>query len=143
MEQLLLHLFGDYVTQSEWMATNKTKSVVPAVCHAIVYSLPFLLLRPSWIAFAAICGTHFVIDHWRLARHVIWLKNVVLAPPSQADEQVRHEDGSYAPVYKYSWQNCATTGYPDQTPTWLAVWLMIIADNTMHLTINYFALKYL
>jgi hypothetical protein len=26
MNQLLLHLIGDYVTQSDWMAQNKTKS---------------------------------------------------------------------------------------------------------------------
>lgn len=32
-------------------------------------------------------------------------------------------------------------GYGPDTPDWLAVWLLIIADNTMHLLINRFALR--
>ncbi len=32
------------------------------------------------------------------------------------------------------------TGYPSATPAWLAVWLLIIADNTLHLLINHYAL---
>jgi lysine/ornithine N-monooxygenase len=28
------------------------------------------------------------------------------------------------------------TGYPADTPAWLAVWLLIVADNTCHLLIN-------
>jgi hypothetical protein len=44
VEQLILHLLGDYVTQSDWMARNKTKALLPAFWHAAVYSLPFLLV---------------------------------------------------------------------------------------------------
>ena len=74
MLQLILHLIGDYVTQSDWMAQNKTKAHFPAAAHALVYSLPFLLIG-SWQAFAVICATHFLIDRFRLARFVVYAKN--------------------------------------------------------------------
>jgi hypothetical protein len=131
MLQLILHLIGDYVTQSDWMANNKTKRFAPAAAHALVYSLPFLLLQPSCAAFSVILVTHFLIDRYRLARFVVWSKNVVLTPYfGQSDPRMR-------------WSNCSGTGYPSDTPPWLAVWLLIAADNTLHLAINYAALRWL
>ena len=124
MLQLILHLVGDYVTQSDWMANNKTKSSFAAACHAVVYSLPFLLLKPSLAAFAVILGTHFLIDRYRLARYVVFAKNWV------TDRTLR-------------WDDCSTTGYHKDTPPWLAFWLLIIADNTIHLAINYAAIRWL
>jgi len=126
MEQLLLHLFGDYVIQSDWMAQKKTSESVPALVHAITYTLPFAILTGSWQALVVICLTHFVIDRWRLARYVCWIKNI----PSPKE-------------FRHPWSECVGTGYHKDRPAWLAVWLLIIADNTMHLAINYFALKYL
>jgi hypothetical protein len=41
-----------------------------------------------------------------------------------------------------TWDDCKATGYPSATPQWLAVFLLIAADNTLHLAINYFALKF-
>lgn len=147
MEQLLLHLLGDYITQSDWMANNKTSKYLPAICHAIVYSLPFLLLRPSVLAFSVILGTHFLIDRFRLARYVVWLKNLV-APRIKTTSYVKMTEYEgihtvWAVDERLLWKNCKATGYPSETPVWLATWLMIIADNTMHLGINYLALKYL
>lgn len=124
MIQLILHLIGDYVTQSDWMAQNKTKRHFPALVHAVTYSLPFLLLSPSLAAFSVILGTHFLIDRFRLARYVCWVKNF-LGPGN------------------LPWSECSATGYPPDRPAWLAVWLMIIADNTLHLAINYSALRWL
>lgn len=124
MVQLILHLIGDYVTQTDWMAKRKTQSSVAAGCHALVYSLPFLLLKPSWIALAVIAGTHFLIDRFRLARFVVFAKNWVTNPSLQ-------------------WAEASGTGYSKDTPDWLAVWLLIITDNTLHLTINYAALRWL
>lgn len=124
MEQLLIHLFGDYITQTNWMANNKTKSKWPALAHAFVYTLPFMLLTLSPVALTVICVTHFYIDHYRLARFVVFAKNWITEPGLK-------------------WADCSGTGYPSATPAWLAVWLLIIADNAMHLIINYFALKYL
>ena len=124
MEQLILHLVGDYVTQTHWMAIRKTQCSKAAAAHAIVYSLPFLLLAPSTLAFAVILSTHFLIDRYRLARYVVFAKNWVTSPAVR-------------------WSECSGTGYHESNPAWLSVWLMIAADNTMHLAINYGALRWL
>lgn len=124
MEQLLLHMIGDYILQTDWMATEKTKRNTAAAAHAVVYSLPFLLLSPSALAFAVILVSHYFIDRYRLARYVIFAKNWV------TNRRLR-------------WAECSTTGYPNGMPAWLSVWLMIAADNTMHLSINYAALRWL
>jgi hypothetical protein len=123
MVQLILHLIGDYVTQSDWMAQNKTKSTWAAFCHATVYSLPFLAIA-SLNAWLVIWSTHLLIDRFRLARYVVYAKNF-LSPKSQW----------------HPWSECSATGYHKDTPPWLAVWLMIAADNTIHLAINYLAIS--
>lgn len=120
MIQLILHLIGDYVTQSDWMAQNKTKNSKAAAAHALVYSLPFLLLKPSWIAFSVILITHFLIDRLRLARFVVYAKNIFFAPKSS----IYYDDtGVLAPAKRpqWEWKNCSSTGYPSETPAWLAV----------------------
>ena len=124
MEQLILHLVGDYLTQTDWMAKNKTRLDVAASAHAIVYTLPFILLEPSALAFVVIMWTHFYIDRYRLARYVVFAKNWV------TDRSLR-------------WADCSATGYHKDAPPWLAFWLLIIADNTLHLSINYAALRWL
>lgn len=124
MEQLLLHLIGDYLTQTDWMAIEKTKRNAAAIAHAVVYSLPFLLLGPSLVAFAVILVTHFFIDRYRLARYVVFAKNWITNR-------------------SLKWADCSATGYHKDTPPWLAFWLLIIADNTLHLCINYGALRWL
>jgi len=114
-DQIVAHLVGDYLLQSHWMATRKTEDSSAAFLHAVTYGLPFLFLVPSgWsavVALALICGTHFIVDRWRLARFVVWAKN-----------------GARGPV--------TATGYPDDVPQWLSVWLLIVADNTLHLLTN-------
>lgn len=146
MAQLLCHLWGDYILQSEWMAQNKTKRDWPAFVHAFVYSMLFwpLCLTPRHtvilgyvnVPLAVIMSTHFLIDRYRLARYVVWLKNW-LAPYHGADYYEQ----------RMSWNVCERTGYVPEDrggpPNWMQVWLLIIADNTLHLTINYLALRYL
>lgn len=113
---VLAHLVGDYLLQSHWMATCKTQRWWPAIAHGLTYTLPYLFVTRSITALAIICLTHIVIDRYRLARHVVWAKNL-MAPRA-------FRSGHTA------------TGYPETTPAWLAVWLLIIADNTLHLLIN-------
>jgi hypothetical protein len=125
MGQLLAHLVGDYILQTDRMATKKTSSWAWALFHAIAYGLPFLLLQPSRLAFAVIVLTHAVIDRYRLARFVVAAKNSV------TDWDRRGE------FFK------SPTGYSPEAPAWLATWLLIIADNTLHLCINYGALRWL
>jgi hypothetical protein len=121
--QFLAHLTGDYLLQSHWMAQNKTRQHLPAAAHAATYALPFLALTRDPRRLAVIAGSHFVIDRWRLARYACWAKNN-LAPRG----------------FNPPWRECAATGYPPDCPDWLAVWLMIVADNTMHGLCNWLAL---
>lgn len=125
-DQLVCHAIGDYILQSDWMATEKTKRSIAALVHVGTYGLPFLFLRPSVTAMVVIVGTHFVIDRWRLARFVVWAKN--FAGPWGGNPQ---------------WEECKATGYPPDRPAWLTVWLLIIADNIMHVVINGLSLRYL
>jgi hypothetical protein len=120
-DQILAHLVGDYILQSHWMATEKTKQSFAATLHALTYTVPFLFLTKNPQALAFICLTHFVIDRFRLARWVVWFKN-----------------GHGFPHGKIT-----ATGYPDDVPPWLSVWLLIIADNVLHLICNGIALKWM
>jgi len=123
-DQLLAHAVGDYMLQSDWMATEKTKRLWVAFVHAACYSLPFLLLRPSLAAWLVIVVTRALIDRYRLARYFVWAKEWLSPnrPPPLAE---------------------CPMGYNAEKPAWLAVWLLIIADNAMHVAINGAALKYL
>lgn len=117
---ILAHLVGDYLLQTHWMATQKTERWAPAIAHGIVYTLPYALVTQSPWALLVIAGTHIVIDRFRLAKHVMWFKN------------------QFAPkAHRPTWAEAkANAGYPASTPAWLSVWLMIVADNTLHLLIN-------
>ncbi len=117
---ILAHLVGDYLLQTHWMATQKTERWAPAVVHGIVYTLPYALVTQSPWALLIIAGTHIVIDRFRLAKHVMWFKN------------------QFAPkAHRPTWGEAkANAGYPANTPALLSVWLMIVADNTLHLLIN-------
>lgn len=137
-DQIVAHLVGDYILQSHWMAQNKTKSSWAALVHAVTYTLPFLLITQSVLALAIICGTHFLIDRFRLARYVVWLKNgpvewgrewrtVRIVGPHHVTDEMWVIKG---------WKPVTATGYPDDVPSWLAVWLLIFADNTLHLICN-------
>lgn len=121
MKPLLAHLVGDYVVQSHWMATGKTSRALPAAAHAASYTACFLPLTRSWKALAVIGGTHYLIDRYRLAKHLTWAKNQA-AP---AADRPGH----------------TATGYSEALPDWLTFWLLIITDNTVHLTINHLALE--
>lgn len=47
MKNLISHLVGDYLLQSNWMAVNKGSDNKAAVAHAFVYTLAFLPHKPS------------------------------------------------------------------------------------------------
>jgi len=126
LDQVMVHIFGDYFLQSDWMATGKKDKVLPCLFHAVTYVLPFLLLTRSILALLVISGTHFVIDHWGLARYLAWLKNF-LGPKSS----------------RRPWKECKLTGFSPDRPIWLVVWLTIIMDNSIHLLINALSIRYL
>jgi hypothetical protein len=162
MLQLLCHLWGDYILQSDWMAQNKTKANLPAVIHAALYSATFLLLHPSGNALTMIFVTHYVIDRLRLARYVVYVKNW-MSPPVKWFFESHDQFGVTPPPLPHPglWTNvdrgkvehafrrqmpplsACPTGYPPETPAWMAVWLLIIVDTVLHLTINFLALRFL
>ena len=127
MEQLLLHPIGDYVTQTDWMARTKTRTTFAALCHA-------------FCVFAAVpaAGT---LAHGDPSRH-----RAVALPdrPLQArtSRRLRQEQADrlaleVGPLPGHP-------GYPPEMPACCtAFWLMILVDNTMHLSINYAALRWL
>ncbi len=148
MHQLILHLLGDYLLQSEHMAKNKRNSSFWAGFHAIVYSLPFFLLEPSWFAWSMICGSHFLIDRFGLARFVVLAKNIVLGLwPQWLLQQIYRSAGRDEEWkndrQRLTWVNCRTTGYPSDVQPWLAGIMIIVSDNTIHLLINWASLQWL
>lgn len=147
MAQLLAHLWGDYLLQSDWMASMKRQAWRPAIAHALLYSIAFIWLTVSPRAWLVIFGTHLLIDRFGVARYLVWAKNF-LAP--SRSWTMFEEDAETLPGEMWEgsqppppWRFCKKTGYPPGRPDWLCVWLTIIADNTLHLTINYLALRYL
>ncbi len=119
----LAHMVGDYLIQSDWMAQEKTKRWWPAIAHAATYGLPFALVTQSPAALLVIVGTHAVIDRYHLARHLVWFKNQLAPWP-------------FRPPH-------TATGHGEDRPEWLSTWLLIIADNTMHMLINVGAVVWL
>lgn len=117
---IIFHMVGDYILQPSWMADLKTQIWWPAVLHGIAYTLPYLLLTRNVWALLIIAVTHMVIDRYRLIKYLLWFKNQI-GPR----------------VFRYSFADADGTGYhKGHPPVWMSVWLMIIADNTVHLIIN-------
>lgn len=125
--QIVCHLIGDFIIQSDWMAQRKVHSTRVALLHGVSYAIPFYLwLHPSFWAMVIIILTHCIIDRWRLARFVVYAKNQ-LAPKG----------------FRCPWADCSQTGYDKDRPVWLTTWLLIIVDNLLHLLVNGFVLAYL
>jgi len=123
-DQIIAHFVGDYILQSDWMVREKTRRWLAALIHVIFYTLPFLFLTTNPVTLAIIAGTHMVIDRYRLARHLIWIKN-------------------YPWPGSKPWAECKETGFDENVPKYLSTWLLIIVDNTVHILINGAAISYI
>jgi Protein of unknown function (DUF3307) len=121
--QLFLHLVGDFVLQSRWMAAQKTYQHRAALCHAAAYTLALSFATRSPIALLLIFGSHFTIDRWRLARYVCYAQNF-LAPIA----------------WWLAWEDCDETGHWVKQPQWLTLGLLIVVDNVMHIWCNAIAI---
>lgn len=119
------HFVGDYLLQSNWMASEKTRRWWPALVHGAVYTLPFLFVTQNVWALLVIGGTHAVIDRYRLAKYLVFAKEF-LSPRS------------WWPKWS---ENRNNFGYSPETPAWLAGWLLFIGDNTLHFMINFVAVS--
>lgn len=58
-DQIVCHLVGDYIIQSDWMANEKRKRSLAAGLHAVTYAIPFLFLTFDPLALGIIAGTHY------------------------------------------------------------------------------------
>jgi hypothetical protein len=119
MEQFILHLIGDYLLQNNWISLNKKKAgnLGSFACHVhcILYSAPFLFIG-SWKAVFIIYFTHYIIDRHFIVSTFTAIKNGI------------YEIDNY--------------GYGKTTDKTTAMWLHILNDNTLHMVINFLALKY-
>jgi len=82
-----------------------------------------LFITTNPLRLVIISGTHLLIDRYRLARYVVWLKN-------------------YPWPGSKPWSECKNTGFPADVPKFLSTWLLIIVDNIMHIFINGLAIYY-
>lgn len=151
MSELLCHLFGDYVLQNHWMANTKTRSWTAAILHAFLYTLPFVLLTQDDVALLVIGWTHAFIDRFRLAKYwcdfwgvgcegkfTAWL----MRKRGFTRYEVDAKPGTFVWVRGTGHDTVVVESTAD-APLWLGVWLLILVDNTAHLTINHLVLYYL
>lgn len=144
MEQLLVHILGDYALQSDWMASNKSKKSFPCLIHVLIYTACFLIITTSWKALLVIGLTHFIIDRWNIIlKRLIWLKNHFPTgkyPPFEFCDTSGYYDDSQYNTNKNIYNYIEYSNPRNHEITW---WLYIIHDNFLHLLINFLALKYL
>jgi squalene cyclase len=119
MEQILLHLFGDYIIQTGWMAKWKVRKFLPAFVHVLTYTLPFVILTQSVWALLVIGVTHFFIDRYSLAKKFMTWRG---QPPNGM--YVYPEDGFKFSIYEGN-----------------MFLVYVVIDNTAHLIINYLTLR--
>jgi hypothetical protein len=68
MSWFLAHLVGDFLIQTDWMATRKRQSSGVCAIHALTYLLPFLALGYGWLILLLVGCEHFLQDRFGLAR---------------------------------------------------------------------------
>lgn len=138
MEQLLLHLFGDFVVQDSYTGLHKKdknlKGFILCLIHCIVYSLPFFLLT-NWIGVIGIALTHFIIDRWNLVVYFLAIRDRTIKGVSHK----RYGIFGYFRTFVYDTSNF---GFKENRPFAISVWLFIITDNTLHLACNYIFIHY-
>lgn len=147
MEQLLPHVAGDYILQSDWMAMNKSKRSWPCFVHVVIYTSVFLFLTTSWKALLVIGAVHFVLDRWHfIIRRMIWAKNH-MGPnfkfvPFSLCNVTGYYDNFANKIVNKPYTDEVINGYAPRL-NYITIWLYIITDNFLHLLTNYLAIKYL
>lgn len=78
LDLLALHMLGDYILQTEWMAQNKLKNIPARLIHVNTYAFPFFLWGVYFYGlqgvyfFVGVWITHFAIDSYRFAASHPW-----------------------------------------------------------------------
>ena len=73
MSVYLCHFVGDYILQTDWMATGKKRSSWICLVHILLYLIPFLFTPLVWWKLALIGLQHFLQDRWNF---VAWFMRV-------------------------------------------------------------------
>lgn len=90
MVLLACHMVGDYIAQTDWMASNKLKNAKIRAIHVTCYSLCFIpaaiyshagATSAAWF-FALLWVTHFVTDSRRWASGDKWPPKPILVDQS-------------------------------------------------------------
>ena len=68
---VMLHLIGDYLFQTEFIASTKGENWYHLIVHSILYAVPFLFVVPDVKAILALILTHIVIDASKARYHLI------------------------------------------------------------------------
>lgn len=105
MEQLILHLVGDYLLQNDWMAQNKKNrglfGLRSCLVHCLLYAIPFFFIANS-MQVALIFSTHFLIDRWFFVK---WYMNMVgqkkFAQPPMAPWSIFFVDNTFHLICNY------------------------------------------
>lgn len=134
MEQILLHLFGDFIIQNDNVGVRKKEKsltgLLYCIFHCITYSIPFILIT-NWYGVMLIAIGHFVIDRWNIIGNYIALKNNVYTEVHTVNEtKIKRV------------LNTKNFGYKSERPFAVTIWLYIIQDNSIHLIWNYLVILY-
>lgn len=83
MHWIYAHLIGDYLLQTDWMASKKKKSWLVCLIHVIFYMLPFFATRLCPAQLAMVAVQHLIQDK---TNFVFWFfrhagKKAFLEPP--------------------------------------------------------------
>ena len=69
----LAHFFGDFILQTDFLATKKKVSSLFCGIHVVSYMLPFLLCDLALWQFLLIAAQHFIQDR---TNFVVWFMRV-------------------------------------------------------------------
>jgi hypothetical protein len=124
------HFIGDYLFQTDWMATNKQQKtwtgLWACLIHCIVYALTMTVTMScigilSWQIFVIAFLSHYPIDRYGLANK--WMKMIGSTPPVDVfkieNYQTREIRKMFSPI------------------------VYVVSDNTMHLLLMFAAFKWL
>ena len=87
---IALHMIGDYVTQTNWMAANKLRSGGVRTLHVLIYSIPFWVLgclslptgENGILLFVSVFIPHWIIDCRRWASPDPWPPKPIMVDQS-------------------------------------------------------------
>lgn len=123
MELLLCHLIGDYLFQSSWMATNKKKPSLKGelACHVhcFLYTLVFLSITTNFNELFWIYAMHYIIDRTKIVDWMIAIRDQCI----------------------YKGYDLSNLGLPLERPKFIAFFVYVMCDNTLHLLFNFIILN--